>query len=117
MDDKIKIQKRLDSIRERKPSYCGVIFRSIIGESNTGNNFAEFGGIIRPKISRARLTVDDIIRAVNGYDIDFNEAIILLQYQKCKGMVIKYCRGVAEDNWIYLIGELEPHNGHYDLIL
>lgn len=116
MDDKIKIQKILDSIRERKPSYCGVIFRSIIGKSGTENNFAEFGEIIRPNKARARLTVDDIIRAVKGYDINSHEVIILLQYRKCKGMVLKYWHdGCCES--LYLIGELEPHDDHYDLIL
>lgn len=116
MDDKIKIQKRLDSIRERKPSYGGVIFRSIIGKSGTGNNFAEFGKVIIPQKSHAKLTVDGIINAVNRYEIDSHEAIILLQYRKCTGMVLKYCRGVCGSS-LYLIGELEPHRDNFDLML
>ncbi len=116
MDDKIKIQKRLRDIRERKPSYCGVIFRSIIGKSGSENNFAEFGEIICPRKARARLTVDDIINSVSRYEIDSHEAIILLQYRKCTGMVLKYCRGVCGSS-LYLIGELEPHRDNFDLML
>lgn len=116
MDDKIKIQKRLETIRERKPSYCGIIFRSIIGKSGAENNFAEFGGIIRPKTARSRLTADDIINAVSRYEIDSHEAIILLQYRRCTGMVLKYCRSDRGSS-LYLIGELEPREDHFDLMI
>lgn len=116
MDDKIKIQKRLRDIREREPSYCGVIFRSIIGKSGAENNFAKFGAIIRPKKARERLTVNDIINAVGRYEIDSHEAIILLQYRKCTGMVLKYCHSDRGSS-LYLIGELEPHEDHFDLMI
>lgn len=114
MDDKKLICERLKNTKENKPSYSGIIFRSVIARDT--NNLAYFGGVIYPRAYNARLTIDDIIRAVDGYDIDTDEAIILLQYRKCKGMIIKCCSNDTDKD-VYLIGELEPNNDSFDLML
>lgn len=122
MDDREFIIERLDKIKEKVPTYSGVICRRCMGglilasNGSLANNFAEFGDVVYPFNSKSgKLTVDDIISCVKGmFDmlkrngVVAHEAVVMLQYKKHKGMVLKYGLNSDGTEGIYIIGELEP---------
>lgn len=123
MDDKKIIQERLAKIKEKTPAYSGIIIRHVEPTPpDNSNDYAVFGSVVHSRKSNKKITLEDVIDSVMRYRNKCNErsdleAIILLQYYKHKGMVLKYWHTNTGVDSIYLIGELEPNKDHFDLLL